>query len=151
MASSRRSPAAEPPPAVTADRAARLCRLIRMTGTRGQPRETLLQRLNIDVRGFYRDLKLLRDVGIVIELVQGKYTLRGDAEEAVLKVLGTGWRGGIAWTDIEILPEPSGQPKVSLSGECLRIAAAQGIVRWHVSISHIETHATASAIGLREE
>jgi hypothetical protein len=86
MARSRRSPDAEPPPAVTADRAARLCRLIRMTGTRGQPRETLLQRLNIDVRGFYRDLKLLRDVGIVIELVRGKYTLRGDAEEAVLKV-----------------------------------------------------------------
>jgi phosphopantetheinyl transferase (holo-ACP synthase) len=23
-----------------------------------------------------------------------------------------------------------------------------GIVRWHLSISHIETHATASAIGL---
>lgn len=71
------------------------------------------------------------------------------AKEAVLKVLGTGWRGGIAWTDIEILPEPSGQPIIRLSGECLRIATEQGIARWHVSISHIETHATASAIGLR--
>jgi holo-[acyl-carrier protein] synthase len=71
------------------------------------------------------------------------------AKEAVLKVLGTGWRGGIAWTDIEILPEPSGQPIVRLSGECLRIATEQGIARWHVSISHIETHATASAIGMR--
>jgi holo-[acyl-carrier protein] synthase len=73
------------------------------------------------------------------------------AKEAVLKVLGTGWRGGIAWTDIEILPEPSGQPKITLSGECLRIATQLGIVHWHVSISHIETHATASAIGLRGE
>lgn len=73
------------------------------------------------------------------------------AKEAVLKVLGTGWRGGIAWTDIEIRPEPSGQPKVALTGECQRIAAALGISRWHVSISHIETHATASAIGLRGE
>ena len=73
------------------------------------------------------------------------------AKEAVLKVLGTGWRGGIAWTDIEILPEPSGQPKVKLSGECLRIAQQLGISRWHVSISHIETHATASAIGLRSQ
>lgn len=71
------------------------------------------------------------------------------AKEAVLKVLGTGWRGGIAWTDIEILPEPSGQPKVQLTGECLRIATDLGIQSWHVSISHIETHATASAIGLR--
>lgn len=70
------------------------------------------------------------------------------AKEAVLKVLGTGWRGGIAWTDVEILREPSGQPRVVLSGESQRIAEALGIIRWHVSISHIETHATASAIGL---
>jgi holo-[acyl-carrier protein] synthase len=62
-----------------------------------------------------------------------------------------GWRGGIAWTDIEILNEPSGQPKVRLTGECLRIATDQGIADWHISISHIETHATASAIGLRKE
>jgi holo-[acyl-carrier protein] synthase len=73
------------------------------------------------------------------------------AKEAVLKVLGTGWRGGIAWTDIEVLPEPSGQPKVTLTGECARIAREQGIARWLISISHIETHATASAIGLRAE
>ena len=71
--------------------------------------------------------------------------------EAVLKVLGTGWRGGIAWTDIEVAREPSGQPTIRLTGECARIAGDQGIVRWHISISHIETHATASAIGLRGE
>jgi len=70
------------------------------------------------------------------------------AKEAVLKVLGTGWRGGIAWTDIEITREASGQPRIILTGECARIAGELGIVRWHVSISHIETHATASAIGL---
>jgi len=72
------------------------------------------------------------------------------AKEAVLKVLGTGWRGGIAWTDIEVAKETSGQPKIVLSGECERVARDLGIARWHVSISHIETHATASAIGLRE-
>jgi holo-[acyl-carrier protein] synthase len=73
------------------------------------------------------------------------------AKEAVLKVLGTGWRGGIAWTDIEVVKEMSGQPKIALTGECLRIAGEMGISRWHISISHIETHATASAIGLRGE
>lgn len=72
------------------------------------------------------------------------------AKEAVLKVLGTGWRGGIGWTDVEVAKEPSGQPKVVLTGECARIAAERGIARWHLSISHIETHATASAIGLAE-
>jgi holo-[acyl-carrier protein] synthase len=72
------------------------------------------------------------------------------AKEAVLKVLGTGWRGGIAWTDVEILPEPSGQPRIVLCGECERIARQRGITRWLVSISHIETHATASAIGIAD-
>ena len=73
------------------------------------------------------------------------------AKEAVLKVLGTGWRGGIAWTDVEVIRETSGQPKIALTGECQRIAKDLGISTWHVSISHIETHATASAIGLRGE
>jgi holo-[acyl-carrier protein] synthase len=70
------------------------------------------------------------------------------AKEAVLKVLGTGWRGGISWTDIEISRNPSGQPGIRLSGECAKIADSLGIARWHVSLSHIETHATASAIGI---
>ena len=73
------------------------------------------------------------------------------AKEAVLKVLGTGWRGGIAWTDVEIVKDLSGRPSVKLTGECERIATELGIVHWHVSLSHIETHATASAIGLRGE
>ena len=71
------------------------------------------------------------------------------AKEAVLKVLGTGWRGGIAWTDIDVVKHASGQPHVQLSGEAARVAAGLGISRWHLSISHIETHATASAIGER--
>jgi holo-[acyl-carrier protein] synthase len=88
-----------------------------------------------------------RNVKRYFEHLAGRFA----AKEAVLKVLGTGWRGGIAWTDVEVLPEPSGQPKVTLSGECLRIARDLGISRWHISISHIETHATASAIGMRGE
>jgi holo-[acyl-carrier protein] synthase len=71
------------------------------------------------------------------------------AKEAVLKVLGTGWRGGIAWTDIEIVKDVSGQPKVKLTGECARIAEELGVTVWHVTLSHIETHATASAIGAK--
>jgi holo-[acyl-carrier protein] synthase len=82
-----------------------------------------------------------------VEHLAGRFA----AKEAVLKVLGTGWRGNIAWTDIEILPEPSGQPRITLSGECLRIATEMGISQWHVSISHIATHATASAIGMKGE
>ncbi len=70
------------------------------------------------------------------------------AKEAVLKVLGTGWRGGIAWTDIEILNDPAGQPHVTLSGHTKEIAARLGIARIVVSITHTDGHAAATAIGL---
>lgn len=70
------------------------------------------------------------------------------AKEAVLKVLGTGWRSGICWTDVEVRNEPSGRPTVSLAGRCRELAERQGLGRVLISISHIETHAIASAIGL---
>lgn len=72
--------------AVTADRAKRLCRLLRLLGPGGQTRATLLRRLRLDVRGFYRDLKLLRDVGVVVELRDTRYVLQGSADTAVSKV-----------------------------------------------------------------
>lgn len=70
------------------------------------------------------------------------------AKEAILKALGTGWSGGIAWTDAEVVREPSGKPAVVLHGRCAEIAREQGIDQWWVSISHISTHAIASAIGV---
>ena len=80
------------------------------------------------------------------EHVAGRFA----AKEAIQKVLGTGWRGSIAWTDMEILNEPGGKPTVTLTGECKQLAAKLGIGRWVISISHVETHATASAIGVSE-
>jgi holo-[acyl-carrier protein] synthase len=70
------------------------------------------------------------------------------AKEAILKVLGTGWRGQIAWTDIEILNNRLGQPHVTLGGECGRVAKGLGIGRILLSISHTSGHAVASAIGV---
>jgi holo-[acyl-carrier protein] synthase len=69
------------------------------------------------------------------------------AKEAILKVLGTGWRGPIAWTDMEILNNQAGKPELTLGGECARIAAELGIRRWHVTITHTQAQAMASAIG----
>lgn len=73
---------------------------------------------------------------------------RWAAKEAILKMLGTGWRGEIAWTDMEILPDALGRPVVTLSGECARLAAQQGIVRVLLSITHTDETAAASAIGV---
>jgi holo-[acyl-carrier protein] synthase len=70
------------------------------------------------------------------------------AKEAILKALGTGWRGGIAWTDMNLRREPSGAPRLELTGETAAIAEKLGIHRWLVSMSHTETHAIASAIAV---
>jgi holo-[acyl-carrier protein] synthase len=72
------------------------------------------------------------------------------AKEAVLKLLGTGWKNGIAWTDIEVVNTPSGKPVVKLTGQCRLIADQQGLSSILISISHIDTHAIASAIASAE-
>lgn len=72
------------------------------------------------------------------------------AKEAILKLMGTGWRGGIAWTDMEILPDDLGLPVVTLSGETRRLADQRGIRHILLSITHTANHAAASAIGLGE-
>ena len=78
-----------------------------------------------------------------IEHLAGRFA----AKEAVLKVLGTGWRNGISWTDIEVVNLPSGQPRVQLAGRCRQLADELGLSAIVISISHTASHAIASAIG----
>lgn len=70
------------------------------------------------------------------------------AKEAILKVLGTGWRGRIAWRDMEILNDSSGKPAVTLTGESKRVADELGITEILVSITHTENYAAATALGI---
>ncbi len=67
------------------------------------------------------------------------------AKEAVMKALGTGWRG-LAWREIEIDADPRGNPVVRLSGRAARAASARGIAGLAVSISHTRALATALAV-----
>lgn len=75
---------------------------------------------------------------------------RWAAKEAVLKALGTGWRRGISWRDVEIRNLPTGQPFATLRGGTAEIAADRGIGCVLVSISHCRTHATAHAVAVDE-
>ena len=68
------------------------------------------------------------------------------AKEAVMKALGTGWREGVTFPGIEILQQPSGRPYVVLHGGAAEKAAELGITAWHLSITHTEDLAIASAI-----
>lgn len=69
------------------------------------------------------------------------------AKEAVLKALGTGWSGGIAWTDVETRRDDDGPPTLRLHGEAARVAESLGIRHWKLSLSHTRTYAIASVIG----
>ncbi len=73
------------------------------------------------------------------------------AKEAVLKLMGTGWRGKIAWTDIEIVNNAAGQPEVTLSGEVKELAEKLGIKRISISITHTANFVIASAVAIVEK
>ncbi|MGA2173029.1 MAG: holo-ACP synthase [Sedimentisphaerales bacterium] len=79
-----------------------------------------------------------------VEKLAGRFA----AKEAVLKLVGTGWRGKIAWTDIEVVNTATGQPQVRLSGEVKKIADKLGITQISVSITHTANFAIASAVAL---
>ena len=81
-----------------------------------------------------------------IEKLAGRFA----AKEAILKLMGTGWRGKIAWTDIEVINNDVGQPEVTLSGEVRKIADKLGIEHISVSITHTANFAIASAIALAQ-
>lgn len=97
-----------------------------------------------------RRLLTAAELGYVSRYKDGVPRLAGRfaAKEAVLKVLGTGWRGKVAWRDIEISNEGSGQPRVALTGECKRVADSLGIRDILISITHTENYAAATAIGV---
>jgi len=75
--------------------------------------------------------------------------VRFAAKEAVAKALGTGiWRERVAWTDIEILRAPTGEPLLLLHNAAAEHAAARGIREWSLSLSHDRTHAIAFVVGV---
>ncbi len=77
-----------------------------------------------------------------------RFAGRWAAKEAILKCLGTGWRNGIAWTDMEIKNDSSGAPRVYLGGVAREKALEQNISDILISLSHCRAYATAYAIGV---
>ncbi len=74
------------------------------------------------------------------------YAARFAAKEAVLKALGTGWSGGIRWTDVEVVRDPAGAVTVRLAGQAKKVAARRRIRRVHLNITHAQKYAAAVAI-----
>ncbi len=75
---------------------------------------------------------------------------RWAAKEAVLKCLGTGWKKGICWTDVEVRNDPSGMPRVYLTGAAKEQADNLLITNTWLTISHCRAYATAYAIAVAD-
>lgn len=75
------------PIALTAQRAARLYKLLTLLAEGPLTRRILLSRLKIDVRGFYRDLEALRGFRIEIGLgLDNRYALPLKLDEALARL-----------------------------------------------------------------
>src|SRR5260370_38926774 len=56
-----------------------------------------------------------------------RYAGRFAAKEAAMKALGTGWRRGVRWVDLEVVREAGGGPTRGVGGEAGRISKQVGV------------------------
>lgn len=74
------------------------------------------------------------------------FAARFAAKEAAMKALGTGWRRGVRWKDIEVTNAPSGKPVLTFYGRAREIMEELGGVSAAVSISHSRDYAVSQVI-----
>jgi holo-[acyl-carrier protein] synthase len=75
-----------------------------------------------------------------------RYAARFAAKEAAMKALGTGWRRGVRWVDIEVANEPGGRPTLRLHGRTKELAEEHGVRRVSLSMTHTSGFALAQVI-----
>ncbi|MGD1091299.1 MAG: holo-ACP synthase [Bryobacteraceae bacterium] len=75
-----------------------------------------------------------------------RYAARFAAKEAGMKALGTGWRGGLGWRDLEVTNLPSGRPTLTLHRVAAEIARKMGVRNISLSLTHTADQAMALVI-----
>src|SRR5690348_10473780 len=80
-----------------------------------------------------------------------RYAARFAAKEAALKAIGTGWRRGVSWTDVEVRREPGGRPTLAFHGKAAEFAETLGVKHVALSLTHTKEHAMAQVILENEE
>jgi hypothetical protein len=69
--------------AVTPERAVRLYHLVTLLGQKPRTRTELTTALGLNVRGFYRELEVLRAWGVSVALVRNRYVLKEEVARAI--------------------------------------------------------------------
>jgi holo-[acyl-carrier protein] synthase len=68
------------------------------------------------------------------------------AKEAVLKAFGTGMTRRMRFTEVEVINERSGRPRILLGGAVAEFARDRGLRQLDVSLTHTDGLAVATAI-----
>jgi holo-[acyl-carrier protein] synthase len=63
-----------------------------------------------------------------------------------MKALGTGWRGGLGWQDLEVINLPSGRPTLTFHRRAAEIAGKLGVRNIALSLTHTAEQAMAMVI-----
>ena len=74
------------------------------------------------------------------------YAARFAAKEAFLKAIGTGWRNGTAFSEIEIYNDEEGKPEIRFLGNTAETITGMKLGKVFVSLSHLKTIACAMVI-----
>lgn len=74
------------------------------------------------------------------------YAARFSAKEAFFKAIGTGWRNGLTWQEIEIINDDLGKPVIVLHGKAKEFIEKNLIKNIHLSLSHVKETAVAVVI-----
>lgn len=74
------------------------------------------------------------------------YTARFAAKEAFFKSLGTGWRGGMLFSEVEVWNDELGKPELKIIGTTAALIREKNIKIIHVSLSHIKDIAVATVV-----
>lgn len=77
------------------------------------------------------------------------FAARWAAKEAVMRALGSPWRRGLEWTDVEVREGDDGLPQVHLGGAVRELAEQRGARNIHLTIAHCRAYATATALAVR--
>ena len=74
------------------------------------------------------------------------YAARFAAKEAFLKAIGTGWRNGTAFNEIEIYNDEEGKPEIRFHGLTAKTIAELLLGKIFESLSHLKTMACAMVV-----
>jgi holo-[acyl-carrier protein] synthase len=74
------------------------------------------------------------------------YAARFAAKEAFFKAIGSGWKNGTAFNEIEITNNEQGKPSITFLGNTATTIADMKLGKISVSLSHLKTMASAVVI-----